>query len=197
MPFALAARAGTAAALKPRPAPRSTRSSAARAHAAPNDEPAAAASSDRDAAARAPARFPRVALAGLAALSLAIAIPEPARAEDVFNAREQRKAELLAAARAKAAAQASAEPVVSAAATDPEPSKFLPADEFKEQDVRMNGVRETGADETYAAATFDPDATPATAPEVDATPPPPAPEPEPEEPANVETGGGLFGMFAK
>ena len=39
-----------------------------------------------------PARFPRVALAGLAALSLAIAIPEPARAEDVFNAREQRKA---------------------------------------------------------------------------------------------------------
>ena len=40
-------------------------------------------------------------------------------------------------------------------------------------------------------------AAPAIAPEVDATPPPPAPEPEPEEPANVETGGGLFGMFAK
>ena len=86
---------------------------------------------------------------------------------------------------------------MSAAATEPEPSKFVPADEFKEQDVRMNGVRETGADETYVAATFDPDAAPAIAPEVDATPPPPAPEPEPEEPANVETGGGLFGMFAK
>ena len=56
----------------------------------------------------------------------------------------------------------------------------------------MQGVRETGADETYVASTYDPNEASAVAPEPAAAP---LAEPEPE-PANVTEGGGLFGMFA-
>ena len=130
----------------------------------------------------------RVPSAGLAALQLAGAAA-PAFAGDVFDDRAAQKAALLAAARAKAAAQAQAQ------APPPAPidaSSFVAKDDFKDQDVRMQGVRETGADETYVASTYDPNEASAVAPEPAAAP---LAEPEPE-PANVTEGGGLFGMFA-
>ena len=134
----------------------------------------------------------RVPSAGLAALQLAGAAA-PAFAGDVFDDRAAQKAALLAAARAKAAAQAQAQ------APPPAPidaSSFVAKDDFKDQDVRMQGVRETGADETYVASTYDPNEAPAAAPEPVAAAVTPAPEPEPEpEPANVTEGGGLFGIF--
>ena len=103
--------------------------------------------------------------------------------------RAAQKAALLSAARAKAAAQAQAQapapaPVASSGA------QFRDATDVKDQDVRMQGVRVSDADEGYVAATYD-------APAVEAeAAPPAAPEPEPEpEPANVNEGGGLFGLF--
>ena len=100
--------------------------------------------------------------------------------------RAAQKAALLAAARAKAAAQAQAQapeapPVASSGA------QFRDATDVKDKDVRMQGVRVSDADEGYVAATYD-------APAVEAEASPAAPEPEPE-PANVNEGGGLFGLF--
>jgi len=79
----------------------------------------------------------RVPSAGLAALQLAGAAA-PAFAGDVFDDRAAQKAALLAAARAKAAAQAQAQ------APPPAPidaSSFVAKDDFKDQDVRMQGVQ--------------------------------------------------------
>jgi hypothetical protein len=128
--------------------------------------------------------------AGLAALQLATCLASPALAgEEVFVDRAAQKAALLSAARAKAAAQAQAQapapaPVASSGA------QFRDATDVKDQDVRMQGVRVSDADEGYVAATYD-------APAVEAeAAPAAAPEPEPEpEPANVNEGGGLFGLF--
>ena len=72
-------------------------------------------------------------------------------------------------------------------------AQFRDATDVKEKDVRMQGVRVTEADEGYVAATYDAtavEAAPARAPEQAR----PEPEPEPE-PANVNEGGGLFGLF--
>ncbi len=72
-------------------------------------------------------------------------------------------------------------------------AQFRDATDVKDKDVRMQGVRVSEADEGYVAATYDAtavEAAPAPAPEQA------QPEPEPEtEPANVNEGGGLFGLF--
>ena len=103
--------------------------------------------------------------------------------------RAAQKAALLAAARAKAAAEAQAQaPAAPVASSD---AQFRDATDVKEKDVRMQGVRVSDADEgvaaTYDAPAVEAEASPAAAPE-------PEPEPAPE-PANVNEGGGLFGLF--
>ena len=121
------------------------------------------------------------------ALQLATAA-SPALAEEIFSDRAAQKAALLAAARAKAAAQAQAQ-APAAAPVSSSAAQFRDATDVKEKDVRMQGVRVTDNDEGYVAATYE-------VPAVEAAPAPAQTPAEPgPEPANVNEGGGLFGLF--